>query len=317
MARLLDFSDGFESSSEPSQGTLNANSLQSHVDDAAFVVVNGAAVEGSIYFNSTFDRVRAFDGSTWVNTVSQSDPVVFETDVQTLTNKDLTDGTNTFPTTLATLTGIEAFSNKDLTSGTNTFPSTLATLTGTQLLTNKTISGTNNTITIKAEDIDSDGAPAGQVPISDGANGTAFGPIAATVNSFIYFNTGNGHGSTNTNIRRISTLISSNGGDISHADTAADGTTFTINTTGLYFIAYSDNGPGFRHGVSLNSAQLTTDVASITAADLLCFTEAVGADTQQASCVRFLTATDILRPHTDASPNSSDLRCWFLVSRIA
>jgi hypothetical protein len=47
----------------------------------------------------------------------------------------------TLPTTgtLTTLAGTEALSNKDLTAGTNTFPSSLATLTGTQTLTNKTL----------------------------------------------------------------------------------------------------------------------------------------------------------------------------------
>ena len=37
-----------------------------------------------------------------------------------------------------TLTGVQVLTNKDLTSGTNTFPTTIATLTGTQSLTNKT-----------------------------------------------------------------------------------------------------------------------------------------------------------------------------------
>jgi hypothetical protein len=58
--------------------------------------------------------------------------------------------TVTFPVTgtLATLAGAEALSNKDLTAGTNTFPSSLATLTGTETLTNKTISGADNTLTV-------------------------------------------------------------------------------------------------------------------------------------------------------------------------
>lgn len=64
--------------------------------------------------------------------------VVGTTDVQALTNKDLTAGTNTFPTSLATLSGTQALSNKDLTAGTNTFPTSLVTLSGTQTLTNKT-----------------------------------------------------------------------------------------------------------------------------------------------------------------------------------
>ena len=41
--------------------------------------------------------------------------------------------------TVATLSGSQALTNKDLTSGTNTFPTSLATLTGTQTLTNKTL----------------------------------------------------------------------------------------------------------------------------------------------------------------------------------
>lgn len=63
--------------------------------------------------------------------------VVGTTDVQALTNKNLTAATNTFPTSLATLTGAQALTNKDLTSGTNTFPSSFVTLSGSQTLTSK------------------------------------------------------------------------------------------------------------------------------------------------------------------------------------
>jgi hypothetical protein len=46
-----------------------------------------------------------------------------------------------------TLAGAQTLTNKNLTSGTNTFPTSLATLTGTQTLTNKTIDFNSNTIT--------------------------------------------------------------------------------------------------------------------------------------------------------------------------
>lgn len=72
--------------------------------------------------------------------------VMGTTNAQTVSNKNLANGTNTFPTSLATLTGTQALTNKDLSSG-NTFPSSLATLTGTQTLTNKAIDGLDNTIT--------------------------------------------------------------------------------------------------------------------------------------------------------------------------
>jgi hypothetical protein len=53
---------------------------------------------------------------------------------------------------LVTLDGVQTLTNKDLTSGTNTFPTSLATLAGTQTLTNKTISGASNTLTVDGTD---------------------------------------------------------------------------------------------------------------------------------------------------------------------
>jgi hypothetical protein len=50
-----------------------------------------------------------------------------------------------------TATGTVAVTNKDLTSGTNTFPSSLVTLTGSQTLTNKTLTAPVITYTINAQ----------------------------------------------------------------------------------------------------------------------------------------------------------------------
>jgi hypothetical protein len=101
--------------------------------------------------------------------------VVGTSDVQALTNKDLTDPTNTFPSSLATdaevttavsnhaalTTGVhgvgagvvvgtteaQALTNKDLTDATNAFPASLVTATGVQTLTNKTIDLATTTYT--------------------------------------------------------------------------------------------------------------------------------------------------------------------------
>ena len=70
--------------------------------------------------------------------------VVGTTNAQTISNKDLSDGTNTFPSALATTTGSQALTNKDLSTG-NVFPASLATLTDVQTLTNKTLDGAGNT----------------------------------------------------------------------------------------------------------------------------------------------------------------------------
>lgn len=60
------------------------------------------------------------------------------------TNKDITSVTNSFPTTLATLTGTQTLTNKDLSSGTNTFPAFI-TASSSSTLTNKDLSSGTNT----------------------------------------------------------------------------------------------------------------------------------------------------------------------------
>lgn len=123
----------------------------------------GAAVR-HVHSADDFRLSRTHEGlSSGVHGVTG--PLVGTTDVQALSNKDLTAGTNTFPASLATdaevtsavsthaaltathgatgavvgTTNAQALTNKDLTSGTNTFPTSLATLTGSQTLTNKTL----------------------------------------------------------------------------------------------------------------------------------------------------------------------------------
>jgi len=79
------------------------------------------------------------------------DASITASSTSTLTNKNLTSATNTFPSTLATLTGTETLTNKNLTSGTNTFPSSLATLTGTETLTNKTLTAPVINLSLNAQ----------------------------------------------------------------------------------------------------------------------------------------------------------------------
>jgi hypothetical protein len=161
----------------------------------------GAVVEHGITAQDIREPNAHINANTGVHGVAGS--VVGTTDVQVVTNKDLTAGTNSFPSALATLTGAQALTNKtigatntingftasrfmeadgtgrlasgtkvvpagvvvgttdtqaltnkDLTAGTNTFPTSLATLTGVQTLTNKTLtSPTLNTPTVTSPTI--------------------------------------------------------------------------------------------------------------------------------------------------------------------
>lgn len=167
---------------------------------------------------------------------------------------------------------------------------------------------------------------AGALPLSQGATlgagktlqadiitGVGGGPVALSGGvsgvpaSMVRVQEANGYGSSSTKIRRFVTTISSTGSDVTYADSATLGGTFTINTTGKYAISYCDiNGAASSLGLSLNSAQLTTSVPAITAADRLVMSVATAADTATAmSWTGDLTATDVVRAHTDGAAASS------------
>lgn len=133
--------------------------------------------------------------------------------------------------------------------------------------------------------------------------------MAAVGDQSVVVTTGNGHGSTNNKVRRFTTTQSSAGTAITYADSAANGGSFTINETGLYAISYMDvltgGGSVFYFGVSVNSAQLTTSIESITAADRLTMAKMPAANTHWPVSVTVrLTAGDVVRAHTDGTVDS-------------
>lgn len=147
----------------------------------------------------------------------------------------------------------------------------------------------------------------------------------APKNCSITMNTPNGHGSTNTKIRRFTNTSASVGTDITYADSASLGGSFTINTTGVYAISYTDRniaGLTTRFGISVNTSAPTTALESITYAQgFRTFTQAglFGAVSgfNTVSITLPLTASDVVMAHTDGIVDSTDLISTFTITRVS
>ena len=144
-------------------------------------------------------------------------------------------------------------------------------------------------------------------------------PQTIVEDSDVYLATANGHGSTNNKIMRMATTLRDVGTAIDYLDDATNGATFTINKTALYSITFSDSrtGGATSFGVSVNSSQLTTAIASITAADRVLYvaTNAAGAVGNASTTIK-LTSGDVLRMHTDGSAGGPAPNSYFRITLV-
>lgn len=143
---------------------------------------------------------------------------------------------------------------------------------------------------------------------------------AGVARSMVRLNTANGYGSTNTVIRRFTNVVTNQGSDITYADSATLGASFTINTNGVYAISYSDGFVSADYlGISLNSSQLTTGIHAITASDKLCISATSGANiAATASITLYLPSGSIIRPHatTTSGTGAVTANTNFTITRV-
>jgi hypothetical protein len=135
--------------------------------------------------------------------------------------------------------------------------------------------------------------------------------------SMVRLNTINGFGSTNTKIRRFLNTVTNQGADITYADSATLGASFTINTAGVYGISYSDQFTlSDQYGVSLNSASLTTSFNAIPVSEQVCLTTNAGSAAGCAAVTVYLPAGSVLRPHT-AGTGPGLTAALFTITRVS
>jgi hypothetical protein len=156
---------------------------------------------------------------------------------------------------------------------------------------------------------------------ADGTPAFAKGPLA----SMARVNTNNGVGSTNTAIRRWSNITNGvngcviQGTDITVADSATLGTSFTVNTAGVYAMMYCDNfASTSTFGISLNTTQPTVEPYLIPVAELLAIAQQSVSAGYRVSCSTtvYLPAGSVVRAHS-AGSTSSAANALFTITRVA
>lgn len=128
-----------------------------------------------------------------------------------------------------------------------------------------------------------------------------------------------GYGSTDDKILCFGTVIQSTGSAITRATNATNCDTYTINEDGVYYISFTGdmNAAGQHFGISLNSSQLTTALASITDADRLAINNKSGASAPApATWSGILSAGDVIRAHTNGGTVGSNNRERFTIAKI-
>ncbi len=129
-----------------------------------------------------------------------------------------------------------------------------------------------------------------------------------------------GYGSTDTKIPYFTTVVENvdTAGAFTVANNSTNGLSITINIAGRYAVKASINGnSAFGVGISLNSAQLTTAINSITAADRLASTITGGASYGgDVSITKWFAVDDVIRPHTEGNAAGTAATCLFCIERM-
>jgi len=128
------------------------------------------------------------------------------------------------------------------------------------------------------------------------------------------------NGSTNTRIRRFTVTEMTIGTDITYADSATLGGSFTINSDGVYAISYTDDYTASRSfGISVNGTALSTNIQSITYAQgkRAVATNPANSSPAVAAWTGFLAAGAIVRAQNDGGPGTNNDNCMFTITKVS
>ena len=142
---------------------------------------------------------------------------------------------------------------------------------------------------------------------------TAAGVVKQPPQSMVRLNTANGYGSTNTAIRRFTNTVTNQGADITYADSATLGASFTINTAGVYAIEWGDQFTGASFmAITLN------DTAVGNAGSMLASSSSIAANFPGGvSWTGYLAAGSVVRAACGTASGTATAYCQFTITRVA
>jgi hypothetical protein len=133
---------------------------------------------------------------------------------------------------------------------------------------------------------------------------------------YVQYNTHAGYGSTNTKIPYFTNLVTSTGsGFFTVENSATNGFSITVQKKCIVSMSYSRDGE--ISGISLNSTQLTTSVASINIANRVMLAINSTIYTSNPNATLTLNVGDVLRPHITGGGSGSAAYSHITVSAIA
>jgi hypothetical protein len=146
--------------------------------------------------------------------------------------------------------------------------------------------------------------------LTPGGEWVSLGSTVAGPRSEIWVVGSPGGASTNTGIKRLSTVVKSTGTAVTYTDSSTAGAAFEINEDGIYAISYMDGsttGPS-NFGISLNASDLTsTGILALPNAQIAGIGSTASTNHRgSATFVGFLSEGDIVRPHSNGDPDSSN-----------
>lgn len=149
---------------------------------------------------------------------------------------------------------------------------------------------------------------------------TLVGELTQAAKSCVRLTTANGYGSINTKVRRFTTTALSQGTDITYADSATLGASFTVNKSGVYAVSYSESFSGAEaFGVTTNATAGSTGIRSVPAAEVLCVSTTQGATGEASvSATVYLTAGTVLFARTlGALAAGAGVPATFTITRVS